>query len=82
MAMYKPSIKATYHNDYAIIYDIGVVVFNKICYKWLLVGTADGVVYDTVILPPAKYKQCEHSFTIYHTDDAPEVFYIVDNNTP
>ena len=80
--MYKPTIKATYHNDYAMIYDIGGVVFSSICYKWLLVATVGGVVYDTIILPPAKYKQCEQSFTIYHTDGEPEVFYRVDTCTP
>lgn len=80
--MYKPTIKTTYCNEYAVLYDIGVVMFNKIVYKWLLIATADGVVYDTVILPPSKYKQSEQSFTIYHGDDLPEVFYIVNTNTP
>lgn len=80
--MYKPTIKATYHNDYAIIYDLGVVALNSICYRWLLIATDGGVVYDTIILPPAKYKQSKQSFAIYHTDGEPEVFYIVDNNTP
>ena len=80
--MYKPTIKGVYRNEYAVLYDIGVVMFNKILYKWLLIATADGVVYDTVILPPSKYKQSEQSFTIYHGDDLPEVFYIVNTNTP
>ena len=80
--MYKPTIKATYRNNYAIVYDIGIVLFGSIKYKWLLIATADGVVYDTVILPPSKYKQSEQSFTIYHGDDLPEVFYIVNTNTP
>ena len=80
--MYKPTIKATYHNNYAIVYDIGIVLFGSIKYKWLLIATADGVVYDTVILPPTKYKQTKQAFTIYHTDGEPEVFYIVNTNTP
>lgn len=80
--MYKPSIKATYCNAYAVLYDIGVVMFHKVCYKWLLIATTDGVVYDTVILPPDKYKQSEQSFTIYHGQDMPEVFNKVDDCTP
>ena len=80
--MYKPIIKTTYCNEYAVLYDIGVVMFNKIVYKWLLIATADGVVYDTVILPSRKYKQSENLFIIYHGDDTPEVFYIVNTNTP
>ena len=80
--MYIPTIEGVYCNEYAVLYDIGVVMFNKIVYKWLLIATADGVVYDTVILPPSKYKQSEQSFTIYHGDDLPEVFYIVNTNTP
>ena len=80
--MYKPIIKTTYCNEYAVLYDIGVAMFNKIVYKWLLIATADGVVYDTVILPSRKYKQSEQSFTIYHTDGEPEVFYRVDDCTP
>ena len=80
--MYHPTIKATYKNSYAIIYDIGIVLFSKVQYKWLLVATLDGVAYDTIILPPAKYKQDKNLFTIYHTDGEPEVFYIVNNNTP
>lgn len=80
--MYKPSIKATYCNAYAVLYDIGVVMFHKVCYKWLLIATTDGVAYDTVILPSGKYKQSERAFTIYHGDDLPEVFHRVDDCTP
>lgn len=72
--MYKPTIKATYRNNYAILYDIGIVLFGTIKYKWLLIGTADGVVYDTVILPPSKYKQDGDTLTIYHTGEN-EIFY-------
>lgn len=75
--MYKPTIKGVYRNEYAIIYDTGVVMFNKILYKWLLIATADGIVYDTVILPPGKYKQDKNMFAIYHGQDTPEVFYRV-----
>lgn len=80
--MYKPTVKAIYRNNYATIYDIGVVLFNKIQYKWLLVAVYTGEVYDTVILPPDKYKQNEQVFTIYHGQDTPEVFYRVDTCTP
>ena len=80
--MYKPTIKGVYRNEYAVLYDIGVVMFNKIVYKWLLIATAEGVVYDTVILPPGKYKQSENLFVIYHEGDTPEVFDKVDNSTP
>lgn len=80
--MYKPTIKATYKNGYAVLYDIGVVLLGTIKYKWLLIATADGVVYDTVILPTSKYKQDEQMFTIYHADEEPEVFHRVDDCTP
>lgn len=67
--MYRPTIKATYCNAYAVLYDIGTVLFNKVQYKWLLIATLDGVAYDTVILPPAKYKQDGDTLTIYHQGD-------------
>ena len=67
--MYRPTIKATYKNNYAIIYDIGIVLFGGVKYKWLLVATLDGVAYDTIILPPAKYKQDGDTLTIYHQGD-------------
>lgn len=73
--MYKPTIKATYKNSYAILYDIGTVLFNKVQYKWLLIATLDGVAYDTILLPNSKYKQDERMFTICHADED-EVFYI------
>ena len=80
--MIKPQIKATYKNGYAILFVADRVKINSIIYQWLFVATLDGCIYDTVILPPAKYKQSKHSFTIYHGQDTPEVFYRVDDCTP
>lgn len=81
--MLYPSIKATYKNNYAVLYVANKINLYGNIYRLLFIGRGeDGCIYDTVILPPAKYKQTEQSFTIYHTDDTPEVFYIVDNNTP
>ena len=67
--MYRPTIKATYRNAYAVIYDIGIVLFGGVKYKWLLIATLDGVAYDTILLPPAKYKQDGDTLTIYHQGD-------------
>lgn len=78
-----PKVTATYKNEYAYIYVADKIKIGGNIYRLLFIGRReDGCIYDTVILPPAKYKQTEQSFTIYHTDDIPEVFYIVDNNTP
>lgn len=77
-----PQIKDIYKNEYAILFVANKVKINGIIYQWLFIATLDGCIYDTIILPSAKYKQCEHSFTIYHGQDTPEVFYRVDNNTP
>lgn len=80
--MIYPTIKEHYTNDYA-----GLLISNDIMLygnKFLLVFiiNKENVIYDCIILPPAKYKQTEQMFTIYHTDGEPEVFYIVNNNTP
>lgn len=80
--MIKVKIKKVYYNSYAIIYPIDYLVLNNIYYYLVLIANKDGIVYDTILLPPSKYKQTKRSFTIYHTDGEPEVFYIVDNNTP
>ena len=82
LKMIYPTIKAHYKNDYA-----GILVSNNIMLcdnKFLLIFilNKDNIIYDCIILPPAKYKQTKQAFTIYHTDDTPEVFYRVNNNTP
>lgn len=80
--MIVPQIKNIYKNEYAILFVANKVKINGIIYQWLFIATLDGCIYDTVILPSAKYKQDKNMFAIYHTDGEPEVFYIVDNNTP
>lgn len=78
-----PKVTATYKNKYAYVYVADKINLYGNIYRLVFIGRVeDGCIYDTVILPSAKYKQCEHSFTIYHGQDTPEVFYIVDNNTP
>lgn len=74
--MIHPKIKAVYKNDIACIYIADKINLYGNIYQLVFIGREeDGCIYDTVILPPAKYKQCEHSFTIYHGQDTPEVFY-------
>ena len=81
--MLYPSIKAIYKNKYAYIYVSDEIKIGGNIYRLLFIGRVeDGCIYDTVILPSAKYKQDKNMFAIYHTDGEPEVFYIVDNNTP
>ena len=81
--MIHPKIKAVYKNDIACIYVADEIKIGGNIYRLLFIGRVeDGCIYDTVILPPDKYKQCEQVFTIYHTDDTPEVFYRVDTCTP
>ena len=80
--MIYPTIKAHYKNEYA-----GLLISNDIILcnnKFLLVFiiNKENIIYDCIILPPTKYKQDKNMFTIYHTDDTPEVFYRVNNNTP
>ena len=80
--MIYPTIKAHYKNEYA-----GLLVSNNIMLcdnKFLLVFiiNKENVIYDCIILPPAKYKQSKQEFAIYHTDGEPEVFYRVDDCTP
>lgn len=80
--MLKPKLKAIYKNDYAciIISDDIMLCDNKFLLVFVL--NKENIIYDCIILPPAKYKQCEHSFTIYHGQDTPEVFYRVYTCTP
>ena len=81
--MIYPKVTATYKNNYAFIYVADEIKIGGNIYRLLFIGREeDGCIYDTVILPPAKYKQCKHSFTIYHGQDTPEVFYRVDTCTP
>lgn len=78
-----PKVTATYKNEYAYIYVADKIKIGGNIYRLLFIGRVeDGCIYDTVILPPYKYKQTKQTFTIYHTDGEPEVFYIVNNNTP
>lgn len=78
-----PKVTATYKNEYAYVYVADKIKIGGNIYRLLFIGRVeDGCIYDTVILPPAKYKQCEQVFTIYHTDGEPEVFYRVDTCTP
>ena len=81
--MIKPKIKAVYKNDIACIYVSDKIFLFNNYYQLVFIGRIqDGTIYDVIILPLAKYKQTKQVFTIYHTDGEPEVFYIVDNNTP
>ena len=78
-----PRVTATYKNDYAVLYVADKINLYGNIYRLLFIGRVeDYCIYDTVILPPAKYKQTKQVFTIYHTDDTPEVFYRVDTCTP
>ena len=78
-----PKIKTVYKNDIAFIYISDKIYLFNNYYQLVFIGrTQDGCIYDVVILPQDKYKQCEQSFTIYHGEDMPEVFYRVDTCTP
>ena len=58
--MLYPSIKATYKNKYAYIY---IYISDEIkiggnIYRLFFIGRAEDIcIYDTIILPSAKYKQ-------------------------
>ena len=80
--MIYPTIKAHYKNDYAglLVSDNIMLCDNKFLLVFII--NKENIIYDCIILPSAKYKQTKQVFTIYHTDGKPEVFYIVDNNTP
>lgn len=81
--MIYPKIKSIYQNTEAVLYISNKIFLFNNYYQLVFIGRIeDGCIYDTIILPPAKYKQCEHSFTIYHGQDTPEVFYRVDTCTP
>lgn len=72
--MLKPKLKAMYKNDYAciIISDDIMLCDNKFLLVFIL--NKDNIIYDCIILPPAKYKQTKQTFTIYHGEDTPEIF--------
>lgn len=72
--MIKVKIKKAYSNEYAIIYPIDYLVLNNIYYYLVLIANKDGIVYDTILLPPDKYSISEQMFTIYHASDTPEIF--------
>ena len=77
--MIELKIKKAYKNEYAIIYTSDILLLNNNYYLLVFIGRVeDGCIYDTVILPPDKYKQTKQVFTIYHGQDTPEVFYRVD----
>ena len=76
--MLKIKIKKAYKNEYAIIYTSDILLLNNNYYLLVFIGRVeDGCIYDTVILPPDKYKQDKQMFVIFHGDDLPEVFYRV-----
>ena len=73
-----PKVTATYKNKYAYIYVADKMKIGGSIYRLLFIGRAeDGCIYDTVILPPDKYKQDKQMFIIFHSDDLPEVFHRV-----
>lgn len=76
--MIHPKIKAVYKNDIAFIYVADEIKIGGNIYRLLFIGRAeDGCIYDTIILPPDKYKQDKQMFVIFHGDDLPEVFHRV-----
>lgn len=81
--MVKIQLKKVYKNEYAYIYVADKINLYGNIYQLVFIGREeDGCIYDTVILPPDKYKQTKQVFTIYHGQDTPEVFYRVDTCTP
>ena len=76
--MIYPKIKAVYKNDIAFIYIGDKINLYGNIYQLVFIGRVeDGCIYDTVILPPDKYKQDKQMFVIFHGDDLPEVFHRV-----
>lgn len=76
--MIYPKIKAVYKNDIACIYVADEIKIGGNIYHLLFIGRVeDGCIYDTIILPPDKYKQDKQMFVIFHGDDPPEVFHRV-----
>ena len=76
--MLKIKIKKAYKNEYAIIYTSDILLLNNNYYLLVFIGRVeDGCIYDTIILPPDKYKQDKQMFVIFHGDDLPEVFHRV-----
>lgn len=75
--MIKVKIKKAYSNEYAILYPIDYLLLNNNRYYLVLIANKDGIVYDTILLPPNKYSISKQAFTIYHTNDTPETFIAV-----
>lgn len=75
--MLKPKLKKAYRNEYAIIYPVDYLVLNGIYYHLVLIANKEGIIYDTILLPPDKYGITEQVFTIYHEGDTPEIFIAV-----
>lgn len=72
--MIKIKLKKAYASAYAILYPIDYLILNNIQYYLVLIANKDGIVYDTILLPPDKYNISKQTFTIYHGNDTPEVF--------
>lgn len=76
--MIHPKIKAVYKNDIACLYIADKINLFNNYYQLVFIGREeDGCIYDTIILPPDKYKQDKQMFVIFHGDDLPEVFHRV-----
>ena len=76
--MIHPKIKAVYKNDIGYIYIADKINLFNNYYQLVFIGRIeDGCIYDTIILPPYKYKQDKKMFVIFHGDDLPEVFHRV-----
>lgn len=76
--MVKIQLKKVYKNEYAYIYIADKINLFNNYYQLVFIGRIeDGCIYDTIILPPDKYKQDKQMFVIFHGDDLPEVFHRV-----
>ena len=75
--MIKLKLKKAYANAYATLYPVDCLMLNNICYYLVLIANKEGIVYDTILLPPDKYSITKQVFTIYHNGDTPEIFIAV-----
>lgn len=75
--MIYPKLKKSYSNEYAILYPVDYMVLNNNEYYLVLIANTDGIVYDTILLPPDKYSITNNSLLIHHTDSEDEVFVAV-----
>ena len=76
--MIYPKIKSIYQNTEAVLYISNKIFLFNNYYQLVFIGRIeDGCIYDTIILPPDKYKQDKQMFVIFHGDDLPEVFHRV-----